>query len=149
MSPCIKYNTLWRKSEFFSRLFGNMGGTLIFNMVKNRFAGVFYIGKTVTKNFLLKNFQIFLRHRGPISEGDEADFPKIGPKSDIFNFSKFSKILIFSGFCVFFINILGNFRKKNTFFVKIFNIFVLKIKFQRKISRNLRYSTSEIYRHTE
>ena len=60
-----------------------MGGTLIFNMVKNRFAGVFYIGKTFFKNFLLKNFQIFLHHRGPISEGDEADFPKIGPKSDI------------------------------------------------------------------
>ena len=55
-----------------------MGGTLIFNMVKNRFAGVFYIGKTFFKNFLLKKFQIFLRHRGPISEGDEADFPKIG-----------------------------------------------------------------------
>ena len=82
-------------------LFVYMGGTLIFNMVKNRFAGVFYIGKTVTKKFLLKNFQIFLRHRGPISEGDEADFPKIGPKSDIFNFSKFYKIFIFSGFVFF------------------------------------------------
>ena len=54
-----------------------MGGTLILEMVKSRFTGVFYIGKTPTKNFLLKKFQIFLRHRGPISEGDEADFPKI------------------------------------------------------------------------
>ena len=122
MSPCIKYNTLWRKSAFFSRLFGNMGGTLIFNMVKNRFAGVFYIGKTFFKNFLLKNFQIFLHHRGPISEGDEADFPKIGPKSDIFNFSEFSKILIFSGFWKLIFNIL-EISEKNTFFVKHFNIF--------------------------
>ena len=47
-------------------------------MVKSRFTGVFYIGKTITKNFLLKKIHIFLRHRGPISEGDEADFPKIG-----------------------------------------------------------------------
>ena len=89
-----------------------MGGTLIFNMVKNRFAGVFYIGKTVTKNFLLKNFQIFLRHRGPISEGDEADFPKIGPKSDIFNFSEFSKILIFFRILEINFQYFGNFRKK-------------------------------------
>ena len=54
-----------------------MGGTLILEMVKSRFTGVFYIGKTLMEIFLLKNFQIFLRHRGPISEGDEADFPKI------------------------------------------------------------------------
>ena len=54
-------------------LFVYMGGTLILEMVKSRFTGVFYIGKT-----LMENFQIFLRHRGPISEGDEADFPKIG-----------------------------------------------------------------------
>ena len=51
-----------------------MGGTLILEMVENRFTGVFYIGKTLMENFLLKNFQIFLLHRGPISEGDEADF---------------------------------------------------------------------------
>ena len=59
-------------------LFVYMGGTLILEMVKSRFTGVFYRGKTLVENFLLKNFQIFLRHRGPISEGDEADFPKIG-----------------------------------------------------------------------
>ena len=74
-------------------LFVYMGGTLILEMVKSRFTGVFYRGKTVMENFLLKNFQIFLRHRGPISEGDEADFPKI-----VFFVVEFSKIFIFSGF---------------------------------------------------
>ena len=60
-----------------------MGGTLILEMVKSRFTGVFYIGKTITKNFLLFFFQIFLHHRGATSEGDGTDFPKIGPKSGI------------------------------------------------------------------
>ena len=101
-----------------------MGGTLIFNMVKNRFAGVFYIGKTFFKKFLLKKFQIFLRHRGPISEGD-------GPKSDIFNFSEFSKILIFFRILEINFQYFGNFRKKNTFFVKIFNILKLIFKIRK------------------
>ena len=50
--------------------------------MKNRFAYVYTIGKTTTKKNLLKKFQIFLRHRGPISEGDGLIFPKS-------NFSEF------------------------------------------------------------
>ena len=95
-----------------------MGGTLIFNMVKNRFAGVFYIGKT-------KNFQIlFLHHRGPISEGDEADFPKI-QFFGIFQNIDFFRILEIN------FQYFGNFRKK----IKIFGGKIKNVNLVQKKSK--------------